>query len=248
MRRKIDIVAIAISLIVHIILAFLFRDFIFQPAKFSILNGVSSIEVNLIAAPREEKTEKIELKNEPFLIKEKQELFQPEALSDSETVSKEALTGEALKAIEVAPNKPVAKSRKILKENFSPKKMSLSAKTISKDSQPEAGSSLTGKDSETLIEKNQGSPVVAKPDYLRNPPPVYPETSRRLKEEGTVWLKTSVDAKGRAAQIDILKSSGFERLDRAAKDSVKKWHFKPAQLAGLKVESIVEIPIIFQLK
>lgn len=240
MRRKTDIVAIAISLGVHIVLVFLFRDFIFRPVQLSILNGVSSIEVNLIAAPEEKETEMTELKNEPSLIEEKQELSQLEALTDSETVSKETfLIKEIIKSNEIVSNKSTVET---------PKKLSSSAKTIPKDSQRRAGSSLAGKDSETLTAKNQGSPVVVQPDYLRNPPPTYPETSRRLKEEGTVWLKTSVDAKGRATQIDILKSSGFDRLDRAAKDSVKKWRFKPAQLAGLKVESMVEIPIVFQLK
>ncbi|WP_313952842.1 TonB family protein, partial [Accumulibacter sp.] len=53
-------------------------------------------------------------------------------------------------------------------------------------------------------------------DYLRNPPPVYPESSRRLGEEGRVLLRIRVSAQGLPTSVEIKQSSGFRRLDEAA--------------------------------
>ena len=46
--------------------------------------------------------------------------------------------------------------------------------------------------------------------------PVYPPASRRLDEHGAVRLRVLVDERGRPREVQIAKSSGFERLDQAA--------------------------------
>ena len=58
-------------------------------------------------------------------------------------------------------------------------------------------------------------------EYLRNPQPEYPERSRENGEEGTVMLRVGVSAAGRASEVTVAASSGYPRLDRAAKAAVE---------------------------
>jgi periplasmic protein TonB len=85
-------------------------------------------------------------------------------------------------------------------------------------------------------------------DYLSNPKPVYPTASRRLGEEGKVMLRVRVSAAGAALTVDIKQSSGFARLDDAAKAAVERWRFVPAKRGAEAVESWVAVPIVFSLQ
>lgn len=84
--------------------------------------------------------------------------------------------------------------------------------------------------------------------YLDNPPPSYPSTSRRAGEQGTVLLRVKVEASGLPGHIELHKSSGFERLDAVAKNSVQGWRFTPSRLGNTAVNTWVEIPITFRLE
>lgn len=75
----------------------------------------------------------------------------------------------------------------------------------------------------------------------------YPLTSRRLKEEGTALLSIFVNADGTVGEVKLLKSSGFERLDRAAMESVKKWKLIPARRGREPVAAWYEQPVKFNL-
>ena len=83
--------------------------------------------------------------------------------------------------------------------------------------------------------------------YLQNPRPSYPPISRRLGEEGKVMLKVKVTADGAAAVVDLEKTSGFERLDEAAKQAVARWRFVPAKRGDEPIEASVIVPIVFRL-
>jgi len=85
-------------------------------------------------------------------------------------------------------------------------------------------------------------------DYLHNPKPVYPGLSRRLGEEGKVLLKVHVTAQGSAEQVEIHGSSGFPRLDQAARDAVWRWRFVPARRGEEPVAASVIVPITFALE
>jgi len=89
--------------------------------------------------------------------------------------------------------------------------------------------------------------VEAKPDYLRNPPPVYPEAARRKHQEGLVVLAVTVTPQGHASEVKIKKSSGYPILDHAALEAVRNWEFQPARLGPLALESQIEIPVHFEL-
>lgn len=83
--------------------------------------------------------------------------------------------------------------------------------------------------------------------YLQNPKPAYPSLSRRLGEEGKVLLKVRVTPDGRAATVDIEKSSDSERFDHAAREAVKHWRFIPAKRGDEPIEATVIVPIVFRL-
>lgn len=85
-------------------------------------------------------------------------------------------------------------------------------------------------------------------DYLDNPAPAYPGLSRRLGEQGRVLLRVFVNPDGTAAQVEIRESSGYERLDRAARDTVLRWRFVPARQGERGVAAWVLVPITFSIR
>jgi len=89
--------------------------------------------------------------------------------------------------------------------------------------------------------------VKASPDYLRNPPPLYPEAARRLRQEGLVILLVEVSENGSAQKSSIKQTSGHTILDDAALNAVKDWKFRPGSLGGIPFTSQVEVPLRFKL-
>ncbi|WP_156187855.1 energy transducer TonB [Chromobacterium sp. LK11] len=83
-------------------------------------------------------------------------------------------------------------------------------------------------------------------EYLNNPQPEYPERSRENGEQGTVLLRVEVGAAGRAGEVAVASSSGYPRLDRAAKAAVERWRFAPARRNGQAVDSVLMVPVRFQ--
>lgn len=83
--------------------------------------------------------------------------------------------------------------------------------------------------------------------YLDNPKPIYPPASRRLGEEGKVILRVHVLPDGRPESVEIKASSGFPRLDEAARAAVEKWRFIPARRGEEAVAAWVVVPIVFSL-
>ena len=62
--------------------------------------------------------------------------------------------------------------------------------------------------------------------------PEYPSASRRLEEEGTVHLRFLVGADGKVLQSEVEKSSGYKRLDEAARAGLSRCQFRPATVDG----------------
>lgn len=86
-----------------------------------------------------------------------------------------------------------------------------------------------------------------KAQYLDNPPPPYPRLSRQLGEEGTALLKVQVGPNGRALQITLMSSTGYQRLDEAAEATVAQWRFVAATRNGQAITSWVLVPIKFRI-
>lgn len=84
--------------------------------------------------------------------------------------------------------------------------------------------------------------------YLNNPDVAYPALSKRMREEGQVMLRVFVSADGRAEKVEISKSSGSPRLDKAASAAVSNWRFVPAKKGERNVASWVLVPVVFKLE
>ena len=87
----------------------------------------------------------------------------------------------------------------------------------------------------------------AQVSYAYNPKPEYSDRARREGWEGTVLLRVLVDEEGKSKSVEVNRSSGFESLDRAAAETVKRWRFSTARYGERPVESWVRIPIVFRL-
>lgn len=83
--------------------------------------------------------------------------------------------------------------------------------------------------------------------YLTPPQLAYPAASRRLQEQGTVQVRVLVDARGAPQQMQLLRSSGFARLDEAALATVRTTRFKPYTENGVALPFWVVMPLIFEL-
>ena len=76
----------------------------------------------------------------------------------------------------------------------------------------------------------------------------YPRDSLLNHEQGTVVLRVLVSAQGLAQAVEIEKTSGFIRLDRAARDAVKGWSFHLAIRNGAAQSAWALVPVTFNLQ
>jgi protein TonB len=101
-------------------------------------------------------------------------------------------------------------------------------------------------------DQREGSQLVrtthpASPDAA-NPSPYYPPVARGLGEEGQVDLSVEVLASGQVGHVVLAKSSGYPRLDEAARQSLLSWRFHPAMKNGVPVASIFTYYVRYQLQ
>lgn len=85
-------------------------------------------------------------------------------------------------------------------------------------------------------------------DYLNNPKPAYPGLSKRLGEEGKVVLRVLIEADGSASKAEIRSSSGYDRLDQAALQTVLRWRYLPGKRGGVPEAMWFNVPINFVLE
>jgi TonB family protein len=90
--------------------------------------------------------------------------------------------------------------------------------------------------------------VVTDVEYLQAPAPKFPSESKRFGEEGLVVLRVLIDESGRAARIDIEHSSGYARLDAAARAAVERALFQPYVENGVPRKALAMVPIEFTWK
>jgi protein TonB len=82
---------------------------------------------------------------------------------------------------------------------------------------------------------------------VRNREPIYPDEAVRRGQQGAVILLIQVSPEGLVDGVDIARSSGFNSLDRAARDAVATWRFVPAVRDGQPVPSSMSMRVVFQL-
>lgn len=106
--------------------------------------------------------------------------------------------------------------------------------------------SLHGTDSPSDARAFGDRVIPAKPDAVfHNRPPEYPEDAVLHGQQGTVVVLIHVSPAGTAAGVDLIRSSGYVLLDRAAQQAVLRWHFLPAVRDGEPVASDMSMGFIF---
>jgi protein TonB len=78
--------------------------------------------------------------------------------------------------------------------------------------------------------------------------PEYPSASRRMEEEGNVRLKFLVGVDGKVIQSEIEQSSGYKRLDEAARAGLAKCLFRPAMVDGKPEQAWTTIQYVWRLE
>ncbi len=102
----------------------------------------------------------------------------------------------------------------------------------------------------------QSAPPVREPRVVsiravtyRSPPVLhYPAAARRAHEEGRVDVRVLVDATGAPLDIDLLRSSGYPRLDESALATVRATRFHPYTENGVAMPFRVVMPLVFELE
>src|SRR5208337_3413866 len=94
------------------------------------------------------------------------------------------------------------------------------------DSNPHINLGGTDSLSNVLVEGDQVIPAGPDPK-VHNREPVYPDAAVRRGQQGVVILLIQVSPEGLPSLVDIARSSGFNLLDRAARDAVATWRFVP---------------------
>ncbi len=179
-------------------------------------------------------------------------LLAPEPLAAVAT-SAPAVDVSAVKKARLAPVEQEAKIKKPPLKKVEPQKMpkmlapkvAARPSAISPTAKPIAAAKGGGVQASNVV-----LPVVAavyEAAYLNNPKPAYPSIARRLNEEGRVLLRVHVSAQGLPLVVNVQESSGFSRLDEAARKTVQRWSFVPAKRGSEAIPSWVDVPIQFSL-
>jgi protein TonB len=229
---------------VHLALLFALKDGLIQGPEFEVMAGDTSVEVSLVAAAPAADEVVAEAVPEPPV--EPPPAPEPPPPAPPEPPP-EAMIEPAPVPPDpppVAPPKPQPpKPKAVLEKKPAVRRAAAAATTAVGD-----GSSATpGQDATTTRVGAAGDR--AKPGYLRNPHPAYPDEARRAGQQGVVQLRVRVDASGRASSVSLVRSSGFPLLDARALSTVRdRWSFKPARVAGVPIASEVIVPIRFSLR
>jgi protein TonB len=79
------------------------------------------------------------------------------------------------------------------------------------------------------------------------PKPFYPQRARERGIEGKVSVRVWVNADGAVDRAEVVKSSGFELLDRSAHESALEARFQPAHKAGVPTAAEKTMVVTFSL-
>jgi protein TonB len=89
--------------------------------------------------------------------------------------------------------------------------------------------------------------VALDPRHPLSQPP-YPPGSIRDNEQGNADVEVYVLPNGRVGEARIVRSTGFERLDRAALEEARRyWRFTPATRDGTPVAQWHRLRVVFKL-
>ncbi|HGM2011479.1 TPA: energy transducer TonB, partial [Neisseria gonorrhoeae] len=102
----------------------------------------------------------------------------------------------------------------------------------------EHGEGAGGSGGGTGVGSSKGNPLRANGSIPR---PAYPALSMENDEQGMVVLSVLVSPGGHVESVKVVKSSGFSRLDNAARKAAQNGHFQANAWTEFKV------PVKFEL-
>ena len=84
---------------------------------------------------------------------------------------------------------------------------------------------------------------------MHSPKPLYPLSSRKLREQGLVIVKLCVNEQGIVGEAGISKSSGFHSLDQSALSTLAQWRFAPMTVSDAsRFSQCFQTPVQFRLE
>ena len=106
-------------------------------------------------------------------------------------------------------------------------------------------STVTGPSTE--VSKDSGPMSVGSllPYVTKQQAPVYPPVAKSMRSTGVVTVAVTIDEQGNVSQIDNVTGPGM--LQSAAKDAIRKWHFKPFVRDGQPVKATGFVSFNFAL-
>ena len=228
---RIRSIPFGISALLHFAVIMVAAVLSIRPAEFAMETGHNSVEVHLIAAAPDPVSEP-----PPTPVPEEPAVTQPPKPDD--------VLVPVTPPVPLTPVPPPEQP----KTDTPPAPAPVPPKPHHKTTVAKGdGSAPVPGKSAVTISSDGGAIIDAKPNYLSNPPPLYPETSRREKQEGLVVLEVIVNTEGRPDDVSVRTSSGFSPLDESAVTAVRGWRFRPAALGSLTVKSRVVVPVRFRL-
>lgn len=88
-------------------------------------------------------------------------------------------------------------------------------------------------------------PSGIQPILIKRVNPNYPEAALKAKVEGRVILGAQIDRSGNVVNVNVLH--GHHMLTAAAVEAVKKWHYKPHTIKGVKTPAQFTVTLEFSL-
>ncbi|MEP7246837.1 MAG: energy transducer TonB [Gammaproteobacteria bacterium] len=154
----------------------------------------------------------------------------------------EASIIEAVEPDDVVPPPPMP-------EMAAPTAPTIDPPLITIADEPAAPNAITVAVAESPTPPAEAAPrTVSDVAYLQPPSLKYPPESRRAGEEGLVVLRVLIDELGRASRIEIQRSSGYARLDAAARSAIERALFRPYVENGVPRMAFALVPVEFNWK
>ncbi len=82
---------------------------------------------------------------------------------------------------------------------------------------------------------------------VNNPAPSYPINAKRRGQQGKVSVCAKVNSNGQALNVSVCESSGFQSLDHAALNTIKRWKFAVNNISSAHDIYDVKVPVQFVL-
>lgn len=214
-----------LSLTLHAAVFLVGGLFLYHSPIFGVQEAPSSAEVELVASS--ENPEPTEPVTKPEENPPVPAPLIPSVAHETKEIEPDEVSHPAATPMPPAPE-PQPSSTPASRHHTSPSKLPLSKKSQA----PSSG---------------QKGARQAQPDYLHNPPPVYPQQARIEHRQGVVLLMVSVSASGDPVSVSVSRSSGYTDFDQSATSAVRSWKFRPASAGGMNIPSTVGIPVNFEL-